>query len=100
KAMTLRDSVDRIHVGWNTVDVHREDGLRSRRDTRCDVGWVDVECAWIDVGEDRDRRLMEHCDRSRNERERAGNDLVTGPDAGRARRHVDCSCSAIARQGV
>ena len=35
--MALRDREDRVHVGRLAVQVHRNDGLGSRRDRRLDL---------------------------------------------------------------
>ena len=80
--------LDRIHVARATGEVHRHDRPGARRDRRLYEVGVDVQGAWIDVGEARRRARVEDRVHRRGPGERARDDLVARPHAGHAQGQV------------
>jgi len=81
EAVTLGDRLDLVHVGWEAVQVHRQDRARPLGDALLDSRRVEVVRARIDVAEDGNAALVRHRHRARDERERRDDHLVARPEA-------------------
>ena len=71
---------DRVHVGDQPIEMHRHDGLGSRRDGGANRAGIDVEGHRVDVDEPRRRADARDAAGGGEEREGRGDDFVAGAD--------------------
>ena len=74
------DLIDRAHVGHLSVQVHRNDRTRARRDGRFDLGRVDVKGIGLDIDEHGPCAGAPDRAGRREERVRSGDHLVAAAD--------------------
>ena len=95
---SLGESVDRAHVSGETVEVDRHDRTAPRRHPSGGIGRVDVIGHGVDVGEDRDRPLMEHGLGRGDERQRGDDHLIARAHARRCEGDVERRGPAVGRE--
>jgi hypothetical protein len=88
QSVPARDRQNRIHVGRLTVQMYRQDRLRSRRDRRIELRGIERERLRIDVDEDRFGAGVADGRHRRHEGEGHGDDFVARADASGEQRQV------------
>ncbi len=96
----LRDGAQRIEVGRETAEVHRNDRLRTVGDRRGDVPRVDVQCSRIDIDDHRPGAEVEDHFRGRREGVCGDDDLVVAREADRFEGEVQRRGARVQRDGV
>ena len=94
EAVSLAELAQRIELARIAEDVHGHDRLCALGDRGCDGGRIEVVRARVDVGEHRHRTLVDRTVRGGDERERGGDHLVAGTDAGEPHRQVQAGSAA------
>ena len=77
-AVRVRELLDRFHVGWIAEQMGNDDSPRSGRDRPLDRFGGDVVRMRVDVGEDRNRTLIENRRERPHVGNRRGDDFVSG----------------------
>src|SRR6202030_2361128 len=90
--MLLSQSHNRLHVGWMTVKVHRDDGLRTRSNSFLDYRDVNRVGISIDVDEHRSCSSMRNRQCGSNKTVRRGDDLIARSDLVRAKSQLESRC--------
>jgi hypothetical protein len=100
EAVSIGDLHQRRHVGRLTVQMHRHDGLRPRRDRGSCRGGGQRQPVGIDIGKHRPR--ADHHDRQRGvgRRYRCGDDFVTGAHVERPQRQRERIRAGVHADGV
>ena len=98
--MAVRDPAQLVELAGVAEDVDGDDPSRPLGDRRLDGRGVQVERAQVDVGEDGRRALEDEAVRARDERERRGDDLVAGAEAGEVAEEVQARGAARDGGGI